>query len=88
VRQRRALITTLTVFAQILFLSAIVPSILGLYSGLLRRLFEEWRDRPRLQVECNPDENGFRTEGIWNEGDTELPEIYIRARRRDMEARR
>lgn len=56
----RALITTVTVFAQILFLSAIVPSILGLYSGLSRRLSEEWRYRPRLEVECNPVENGFR----------------------------
>jgi hypothetical protein len=84
----RALITTVTVFAQILFLSAIVPSILGLYSGLSRWLSEEWRYRPRLEVECNPDENGFRTEGIWNESDTETSEIYIRARRRNMVARR
>ena len=84
----RALITTVTVFAQILFLSAIVPSILGLYSGLSRRLSEEWRYRPRLEVECNPVENGFRKKGIWNESDTETSEIYIRARRRNMVARR
>jgi hypothetical protein len=63
----------LTVFAQILLLSAIIPSIFGLFSGLLRRLFEEWRYRPRLEVEFIPDENGFRTEGTWNEGDKSFP---------------
>jgi hypothetical protein len=61
------------VFARILLLSAIIPSIFGLFSGLVRRLFEEWRYGPRLEVEFIPDENGFRTEGTWNEGDKSFP---------------
>jgi hypothetical protein len=88
VRQRRALITGLTVFAQILLLSAIIPSIFGLFSGLLRRLFEEWRYRPRLEVEFIPDENGFCTEGTWNEGDKSFPRFTWGSRTKYGEARR
>src|SRR5271169_6336195 len=73
----------------ILLLSAIISAIFGLFSGLLGRLFEEWRYRPRLVVEFILGADGFRTEGTWKEknGDIEVTEIYIRARVRNVGSR-
>lgn len=56
----------------------------GLFSGLFGRRLEEWWYRPRLLVEFIQDQGGFRTEGRWKEGDTEMVEIYIRARVRNI----
>jgi hypothetical protein len=69
----------------VLVLSAVISAVFGLFSGLLGRLVEEWRYRPRLVVEFIPEEGGFRTEGTWkNEDGTQITEIYIRARVRNV----
>jgi hypothetical protein len=68
----------------ILLLSAALGLVAGLFSGLLGRRLEEWWYRPRLKVEFNQNEHGFRTEGRWKEGDTEIVEIYVRARVRNI----
>ena len=56
----------------------------ALFSGFWGRRLEKWWDTPRLAVEFIPDEQGFRTEGTWKEGDTEITEIYIRVRVRNL----
>jgi hypothetical protein len=71
----------------VLLLSAIISAICGLFSGLLGRLFEEWRYRPRLVVDFSPDTEGFLTEWTRSEGGTQMTDNYIRARVRN-EARR
>src|SRR5438309_3393843 len=68
----------------ILLLSAVIGLVSGLFSGLFGRRLEEWWYQPRLKVDFIQDDGGFRTEGRWKEGDTELVEIYIRARVRNM----
>jgi hypothetical protein len=68
----------------ILLLSALLGSVSGLFSGVLGRRLEEWWDRPKLLVEFDQNETGFRTEGRWTDGDTEVVEIYIRARVRNV----
>ena len=68
----------------ILLLSAAVGLLSGLFSGLLGRRPEEWWYQPKLVLEFDPDERGFRTEGKWKEGDTEVVEIYIRDRVRNV----
>jgi hypothetical protein len=68
----------------ILLLSAAVGLLSGLFSGLLGRRLEEWWYQPKLVLEFDPDERGFRTEGKWKEGDTEVVEIYIRDRVRNV----
>jgi hypothetical protein len=60
----------------------------GLFSGFAGRRLEEWLARPRLVVEFLPGEDGFRTVGKWkDEKGTEIQEVYIRARVRNMSSR-
>ena len=84
---RQAELSRVTMNPWILLLSVIISAIVGLFSGLLGRLFEEWRYRPRLIVEFIPEEGGFRTEGTWNDGGKEVTEIYLRARVRNVGSR-
>jgi hypothetical protein len=67
----------------IILLSAVIGLVAGLFSGLLGRRLEEWWDRPTLKVDFIPSEGGFQTVGKWTEDDSELIEIYIRARVRN-----
>lgn len=48
------------------------------------RGLEEWLYRPKLVIDFIPGQTGFCTEGTWKEGDTELTEMYIRARVRNL----
>jgi hypothetical protein len=66
-----------------LFLSTIISAITGLFSGLLGRLLEEWRYRPRLVVDFSWETEGFRREWTRSEGGTQITDIYVRARVRN-----
>ena len=67
-----------------ILISAGIALIAGLFSGLFGRRLEEWWLQPRLAVEFLQEEGGFLTEGRWKEDGTEVSEIYVRARVRNM----
>jgi len=66
-----------------LLLSTMISAIVGLFSGLLGRLCEEWRYRPRLVVDFSWETEGFRTEWTRSVGGTQVTDIYVRARVRN-----
>lgn len=67
-----------------LLVSGGVALVAGLFSGLFGRRLEEWWLQPRLSVEFLQGEGGFLTEGRWKEDGTEIAEIYVRARVRNV----
>jgi hypothetical protein len=50
------------------WLPTVVAVLSGLFSGLGGRRLEAWLFAPKLEVDFNQDERGFRTEARWNEG--------------------